>query len=83
MCRLPVNVEGPVVAKERARGWYKLSAYFFAKLASELPLVILLPILQGTVVYWTIGLAISAPAYFLWFVVTIISPIISMVTSHT
>ena len=50
--------------KERVRGWYKLSAYFLSKIGSELPLIIIIPILQVTVIYWVIGLPSNAASYF-------------------
>ena len=45
-----------MVNKERAAGYYRLSAYYLAKLCSELPLVVLQPTLFLIVVYWMAGL---------------------------
>ncbi|XP_022797461.1 ABC transporter G family member 9-like [Stylophora pistillata] len=48
--------ERSVVNKERAAGYYRLSAYYLAKLCSELPLVLCQPTLFYTAVYWMTGL---------------------------
>lgn len=52
-----------VINKERAAGWYRLSAYFLAKCVSELPLILLQPLFFVTVAYWCIGLN-GAAAFF-------------------
>ena len=49
-------MEKVVIHKERSSGWYRLSAYYLAKMTSELPLVLLQPSLFLTVVYWSVGL---------------------------
>lgn len=51
-----VPSERTVVNKERAAGYYRLSAYYLAKLFSELPLVLCQPTLFYTAVYWMTGL---------------------------
>ncbi|XP_076116252.1 uncharacterized protein LOC143083788 isoform X1 [Mytilus galloprovincialis] len=50
-------LEKIVINKERAGGWYRLSAYFLAKCTSELPLILLQPLFFVTVAYWCIGLS--------------------------
>ncbi|XP_070561228.1 uncharacterized protein [Ptychodera flava] len=53
-----------VINKERTSGLYRLSSYFFAKQTSEFPLIIFLPVLGHTIVYWLAGLNRHWPAAF-------------------
>lgn len=48
--------ERMVINKERSAGWYRLSAYYLAKMTSEVPLILIQPVMFITVVYWCVGL---------------------------
>ncbi|XP_033747907.1 ABC transporter G family member 14-like [Pecten maximus] len=48
--------ERAVVSKDRAAGAYRLSAYYFAKITSEMPLLLSIPFLFNSAVYWLAGL---------------------------
>ncbi|XP_056007788.1 uncharacterized protein LOC125666691 [Ostrea edulis] len=48
--------EREVVRKERKSGAYRLSAYYTAKMVSELPMMIVLPVVQLTVMFWLAGI---------------------------
>ena len=51
-----VPTEKLVVNKERASGYYRLSAYYLAKTVSELPLVVFQPTVFMLMIYWATGL---------------------------
>lgn len=51
-----VPAEHLVISKERRSGSYHLSAYYLAKLLSELSLVILMPAVFITITYWAVGI---------------------------
>jgi len=49
--------ERPVFLREVNNNMYDVSTYFFAKVASELPMSICIPVLFGVIVYFAIGLS--------------------------
>ncbi|KAM3572725.1 hypothetical protein VYU27_005304 [Nannochloropsis oceanica] len=49
-------LEKYIVQKERAAKAYHLSAYYFAKLLSELPFTLLGPLIFSSIAYWLVGL---------------------------
>ncbi|KAI7836411.1 hypothetical protein COHA_009711 [Chlorella ohadii] len=49
--------------KERASGMYRLSAFYFARIGSDLPMDFLLPSIQIVVIYWMGGLRRNAWAF--------------------
>ncbi|KAF6169929.1 hypothetical protein GIB67_034321 [Kingdonia uniflora] len=57
--------ERAMLSKERAVDMYRLSAYFIARITSDLPLDLILPILFLLVVYFMVGLKVSASSFFL------------------
>ncbi|XP_053388382.1 uncharacterized protein LOC123536199 [Mercenaria mercenaria] len=46
-----------VINKERSAHWYRLSAYYLAKMTSELVLVLIQPTVFVIIAYWVIGLS--------------------------
>uniref|UniRef100_A0A1I8GBH9 ABC transporter domain-containing protein n=1 Tax=Macrostomum lignano TaxID=282301 RepID=A0A1I8GBH9_9PLAT len=45
-----------IVKHERRAGMYQIGAYYVAKMATEMPLVIVMPFITLTLVYWIAGL---------------------------
>ena len=56
--------ERPLLVRERAKGMYRMSAYFLAKTLTDGANTVLLPILVVICVYWAAGLKPTAPAFF-------------------
>ncbi len=48
--------ERPVFLREAHNKLYTVSAYFYGKLISEVPLAILVPVLNSSIVYFYLGL---------------------------
>ncbi|XP_060084867.1 uncharacterized protein LOC132564208, partial [Ylistrum balloti] len=59
------DTERGVVRKERSAGVYRLSAYYLSKMTSELPLVLISPVLMITMIYWVVGLG-EVDGYFVF-----------------
>ena len=60
-----VPAECDVIKKERLNGTYRLSAYWLAKMTSEVPLLLVAPTILGTIIYFTAGLPNDAGIFFL------------------
>ena len=58
--------ERPLLVRERAKGMYRMSAYFLAKTMTDGFNTVLLPILVAVCVYWAADLRPSAPAFFVF-----------------
>ena len=56
--------ERSVLRRERQSGAYRLSAYYFAKCAADIPVSCVFPTLIACIVYWTVGLRADAGAFF-------------------
>ncbi|GIL44843.1 hypothetical protein Vafri_2304, partial [Volvox africanus] len=53
-----------MLKKERPAGMYRLSAYYAARTASDLPIELLYPTVFVTIIYWMGGLRPTAGAFF-------------------
>jgi len=51
-----VPPERAIIRRERDAGAYRLSAYYMAKITSELPLVLCAPLIFFCILYWMVGI---------------------------
>lgn len=70
--------ERPMLIKERSSGMYRLSSYYFARMAGDLPMELVLPTIFVTVTYWTGGLKPS----FVTFVLTLLIILYNVLVSQ-
>ena len=74
-----VPAEKGVLSKERSSGAYRLSAYYFAKMTSDLPLTFILPTVMFTLLFFLAGLG-GAAEFFLSLLVIYLQVLISQVS---
>ncbi|KAF4356842.1 hypothetical protein F8388_019501 [Cannabis sativa] len=70
--------ERPMLIKERSSGMYRLSSYYFARMAGDLPMELVLPTVFVTVTYWMGGLNPS----FITFVLTLLIILFNVLVSQ-
>lgn len=68
--------EKGVIAKERGAGSYRLSAYYVAKMTSDLPLALILPTMMYVVIYSMSGVG-GVPEFFMTYVIIILQVLLS------
>ena len=71
-------MEKVVIHKERSAGWYRLSAYYLAKMTSELPLILVQPAIFVVVSYWCVGFN-GVAAFFGTIVVVMVNAVVGQV----
>jgi ATP-binding cassette subfamily G (WHITE) protein 2 len=64
-------VEKDIVGRERQGHLYHISAYYISKVASEIPIKILFPLINATLLYWIAGLKKEFTAYVIFVVIMI------------
>ena len=74
--------EFKMLLKERASGMYRLSAFYFARTASDLPMDMAIPTLFLVLVYFMGHLRYTAAAFFSNFFTVILVMLVSNVQSH-
>lgn len=74
--------EFKMLLKERASGMYRLSAFYFARTASDLPMDMAIPTIFLLLVYFMGGLRYSAAAFFANFFTVILVMLVRPCTSQ-
>nr|XP_010943389.1 ABC transporter G family member 14 isoform X1 [Elaeis guineensis] len=69
--------ERPMLIKERSSGMYRLSSYFLARTAGDLPMELALPTAFVLIIYWMGGLNPQAAAFILSLLVVLFSVLVS------
>ncbi|XP_072958497.1 ABC transporter G family member 9 [Typha angustifolia] len=69
--------ERMMLTKERASRMYRLSSYFMARMAGDLPMELLLPTISITITYWMGGLNPVAANYCMFLFVTLLTVLVS------
>lgn len=70
-------LERPMLRKERSSGMYRLSSYYFARTAGDLPMELVLPTVFVTVAYWMGGLKPSLVTYGLTLFIVLYNVLVS------
>ncbi|KAL7001285.1 ABC transporter G member 21 [Sarracenia purpurea var. burkii] len=69
--------ERPMLLKERSSGMYRLSSYYFARTAGDLPMELVLPTLFITVAYWMGGLKPSPATFVFTLLIILLNVLVS------
>ncbi|MQL94468.1 hypothetical protein Taro_027123 [Colocasia esculenta] len=69
--------ERSMLVKERSSGMYRLSSYFLARTAGDLPMELALPTSFVLIIYWMGGLKADPAAFFLSLLVVLYSVLVS------
>ncbi|KAI6676978.1 hypothetical protein NL676_037774 [Syzygium grande] len=70
-------LERPILIKERSSGMYRLSSYYFARIAGDLPMELVLPTIFVTVTYWMGGLKPSLGTFVLTLLIILFNVLVS------
>ncbi|KAG2706767.1 hypothetical protein I3760_05G117600 [Carya illinoinensis] len=70
-------LERPMLIKERSSGMYRLSSYYFARMAGDLPMELVLPTIFVTVTYWMGGLKPSLLTFVLTLLIILFNVLVS------
>ncbi|XP_076911213.1 ABC transporter G family member 21-like [Bidens hawaiensis] len=69
--------ERPMLIRERSSAMYRLSSYYFARMAGDLPMELVLPTIYVTVTYWMGGLKPSLITFVLTVLIILFNVLVS------
>ncbi|MCL7038524.1 hypothetical protein MKW94_015286 [Papaver nudicaule] len=69
--------ERPMLIKERSSGMYRLSSYYFARIAGDLPMELVLPTIFVAITYWMGGLKPSPLNFILTLFIILFNVLVS------
>ena len=69
---LTFQAERPVFLREQANKMYSVSAYYVAKIAAETPVLAFTPMVFAIIVYFKIGLSITASQFFYFYLIVLL-----------
>ncbi|XP_058183900.1 ABC transporter G family member 21-like [Rhododendron vialii] len=69
--------ECPMLIKERSSSMYRLSSYYFARMAGDLPMELVLPTIFTTIAYWMGGLKPSLVTFSLSLLIVLFNVLVS------
>ncbi|KAF6168999.1 hypothetical protein GIB67_038496 [Kingdonia uniflora] len=69
--------ERPMLIKERSSGMYRLSSYYFARMAGDLPMELVLPTIFVATTYWMSGLKSSPINFMLTLLIILFNVLVS------
>ncbi|KVH97461.1 ABC transporter G family member 21 [Cynara cardunculus var. scolymus] len=69
--------ERPMLTRERSSAMYRLSSYYFARMAGDLPMELVLPTVYVTITYWMGGLKPSLTTFVLTVLIILFNVLVS------
>lgn len=69
--------ERPMLIRERSSSMYRLSTYYFARMAGDLPMELVLPTIFVTITYWMGGLKPSLVTFILTLLIILFNVLVS------
>ena len=78
-----VPLERPVVNKERLGGYYRLSAYYLGVITGNIPLLLVVPFLVFTIIFWLSGLNYSFSVYIQMLLINMFPALIGQVRTQS